>query len=76
MTAIKKPNKYNETQGYGEFKSLPAGGYVVKILKVEEGESKKGVPQLKVAFDITEGEYSHYFNDLYKKRKEENPEGT
>lgn len=73
MTAIKKPNNYANTQEYGTGKSLPPGGYVVGIVKIEETKSKKGLPQLKVAFDIAEGEYQGYFREIFNKRKAERP---
>lgn len=70
---IRKPNKYNETQEYGNFKTLPAGGYVCKIIKIEETKSKAGMPMLKIALDISQGEYQGYFMDVFRKRKEEHP---
>ena len=66
---MKMPKNYDKTEEYGTFRSLPPGGYVVKILKIEERQSKKGLPQLKVAIDIAEGDYEHYFTDLFNKRK-------
>ena len=40
---------------------LPAGGYVIKILKVEDVESKE---YLRITYDIAEGEYKdHYAED-------------
>lgn len=49
----------------GGFKKLPKGGYVCKILGVEENESKAGNPYLLYNLDICEGEYMGFFADDY-----------
>lgn len=67
--AFRKPKDYDRVR-VGEPKILPADGYVCRILKAEETESKTGKPMLKVAFDIDEGEYAGYFADLFKGWKE------
>lgn len=67
--AFRKPKDYDNVR-VGEPKILPAGGYICKILKAEETESRTGKPMLKVAFDIDEGEYKGYFTDLFKGWKE------
>lgn len=45
---------------------LPKGGYVCKILTVEENESKNGNPYLTFAMDISEGEYMGFFAEDYQ----------
>lgn len=45
---------------------LPKGGYVCKILTVEENESKNGNPYLVFALDISEGEYMGFFAEDYQ----------
>lgn len=67
--AFRKPKDYDNVK-VGEPKILPAGGYICKILKAEETESKTGKPMLKVAFDITDGEYKGYFKDMFNAWKE------
>lgn len=67
--AFRKPKDYDNVK-VGEARILPAGGYICKILKAEETESKTGKPMLKVSFDIDEGEYKGYFRDLFKGWKE------
>lgn len=62
--AYKKPKDYDDVR-IGESRILPAGGYICKILKAEETESKAGRPMIKVAFDITEGEYAGYFRERF-----------
>lgn len=63
--AFRKPKDYDNVK-VGEPRILPAGGYICKILKAEETESKTGKPMLKVAFDISEGDFKGYFADLFK----------
>lgn len=69
---ITKKADYNETTSFGEggFKSLPKGGYVVKIFKAEVMTNRSGDPMVHIAFDIVEGEYQGYFMGLWKSRKE------
>lgn len=62
--AFKKPNDYDSVKVGGE-RILPAGGYVCKILKAEETQSKTGKDMLKVAFDIAEGDFEGYFKNLF-----------
>lgn len=62
--AFRKPKDYDNIR-IGEARILPAGGYVCKILKAEETESKAGRPMIKVAFDIADGEYAGYFRDRF-----------
>lgn len=49
-------------QEAGESKRLPAGGYIVKYTKVEDVPEKN---YLFMEFDIAEGEYSGYYEELY-----------
>lgn len=62
--AFKKPKDYDNVI-VGERKILPAGGYICKILKAEETESRAGKPMIKVAFDIAEGEFKGYFREMF-----------
>lgn len=62
--AFRKPKDYDDVR-VGEPRILPAGGYICKILKAEDTESKTGKPMLKVFFDIDEGEFKGYFRDLF-----------
>ncbi len=43
---------------------LPQGGYICKILKVEDFSDKE---YLKITFDIVEGEYKGHYRTLYDK---------
>ncbi|MBU5306071.1 hypothetical protein [Eubacterium callanderi] len=50
-----------EPQKFGESKSLPAGGYICQIMRVEDVLEKE---YLKVEFDIADGEFDGYYADL------------
>ncbi len=64
-----------ESATIGEFKNLPAGGYVCKILKAECGTSKNGNEMLVLSLDIAEGEYAGYYMDGFNARKEKAKDG-
>lgn len=66
--AFKKPKDYDNVR-VGEPRILPAGGYICKILKAEETTSRTGKPMLKVYFDITNGEFSGYFKEMFQNWK-------
>lgn len=69
---FKQPNDYAQTASFGQsdFKPLPKGGYIVRVLQIEETKDKKGKPMIHFAFDISDGEYNSYFMNLFNKRKE------
>ena len=48
----------------GEFKKLPAGGYIAKITAVEDKDDKE---YLNVTFDIAEGEFAAFYSDEWAK---------
>ena len=63
---MEKPKDFDTAKATGEFKPLPAGGYVCKIIGVDEAMSKTGKKMLKIALDIAEGEEAGRFMDAYK----------
>lgn len=71
---IRQNADYAETTGFGQsdFKPLPKGGYICRIIMAEETQSSTGKPMLHIAFDIIEGEYTNYFMNLYQTRKKKN----
>ena len=71
---IKKGADYNDTPAFGQsdFKPLPKGGYICRIIMVEETKSSTNRDMLHIAFDITEGEYKGYFMNLFNARKKNN----
>ena len=48
----------------GEFKRLPAGGYIAKITAVEDKDDKE---YLSITFDIAEGEFKAFYSDVWGK---------
>jgi len=48
----------------GEFKRLPAGGYIAKITAVEDKDDKE---YLNITFDIAEGEFQAFYSDDWGK---------
>ena len=71
---IKKMSDYEQTSAFGqsEFKPLPKGGYICRIIKAEETQSSTGKQMLHIAFDIIEGDYTGYFMNLFQTRKKKN----
>ena len=55
--AYRKPSDYDSVR-VGDYKVLPAGGYICRILKAEETTSSTGKPMLKIAFDIADGDFT------------------
>lgn len=66
---VKKPNDWENTTAFtGTFQSLPAGGYICKIIKVK-AEEKNGRERLAIAFDIADGEYVDFFYKDFNSKK-------
>lgn len=61
---------YATTQSYGEFETLPKGGYVVKIMGVEKKTNSNG-EYLVIGCDIAEGEHKDFFANAYRNDKRE-----
>lgn len=51
---------------YGEYKKLPAGGYICQIIAVAIEKSKSGNDMITINYDIADGEYKGYFMNRYK----------
>lgn len=67
---MKRFDKYSTAKvKRSTFQQLPKGAYVIKILSVKEEQNNSGNgSHLKLAFDISEGEYT----DFYKKMFDQN----
>lgn len=63
---MEKPKDFDTAKPTGEYKALPAGGYVCKIIGVEEMMSKTQKKMIKIALDIAEGEEKGRFMEQYK----------
>lgn len=59
---------YNDVQVGGEFKPLPGGGYICRILSAKMSKNSNDLPMIEVAVDISDGEYAQYFHKLYRDR--------
>lgn len=59
----------------GEFRTLPKDKYKCKIMQVvEKGHmNDRGGRQVVIYFDIAEGEYKNYYQDLYMQAKKKDP---
>lgn len=69
---MKQFNGYEEAKvKTGSFEMLPKGAYVLKILNVSEKANKKKGSRFDIAFDIAEGEYKDFYQNLFKKNKEQ-----
>lgn len=71
---IRKGSDYDSTASFGQsdFKALPKGGYICRLIMAEEMTASSGKPMLHVAFDIVEGEFTGHFMNLFQARKKAN----
>lgn len=68
---MNKPQDFDTALGYGD--TLPAGGYVCRIMGVEETVSQtKNEPMIKISLDIAEGPYKDFFAKSYRADKRPN----
>ena len=69
---MRKPKGYEEAKAFTEGTPLPAGGYVLEILNVEYSENpwNDGTDEIRLAFDICEGEFAGYYKQKFNKAKE------
>lgn len=61
-----KPLDYENVQANSNFTPLAPGGYVCRIMGVEEGVSRNGAPSFNVSLDIAEGQESNRFVTEYR----------
>lgn len=66
---MNKPQDFDSVQGFNDWVALPAGGYVCRIMQVEETVSKAGNAMITISLDIAEGEFAKYFENSYKNDK-------
>lgn len=59
---MKKQN-WNAVQEAAEFKRPAPGGYIARIINVEDNEEKE---YLKLEYDFAEGKFKGYYAELYK----------
>lgn len=57
---------YNKSKRKKQFEALPKGAYVIRIKNAKEVEKKNGTgTQLVIAFDIAEGEYKDFYQNMF-----------
>lgn len=70
---MKKPEGYDNAQAFGEFETLPAGGYKCLIKKVVCETTTNGKEFLKIGFDIAEGKYKDFYQKKFANDTREEP---
>lgn len=61
-----KPLDYENVQANSNYTPLPAGGYVCRIMGVQEAATRNGTPSLHVSLDIAEGPEAGRFAKEYR----------
>lgn len=62
-----KPKDYDNVQEFTTSAPLPPGGYVCRIMAVEETTAKtSGAPMLKISLEIAEGEHKGFYANMYR----------
>lgn len=61
-----KPLDYENVQSNSNYTPLPAGGYVCRIMGVQEAATMNGKPSLHVSLDIAEGPEANRFTNEYR----------
>jgi hypothetical protein len=71
---MKKYEGFDTTEAWtGEYETLEPGGYVCKILNVRAEDRPYGT-LLRIAFDVVEGEHKDYYQRLFKRKKDSDPD--
>ena len=64
---MNKPNDYDQVQEYTYNAPLEPGGYVCRIMQVQETAAQSsGAPMLKIGLEIAEGPHKGYFSEMFK----------
>lgn len=63
---MNKPQDYDTTKEFTSFTPLEPGGYICKIVQVQETTSKNGNPMLKIGLDIAEGPNKGFYTEMFK----------
>lgn len=69
---MEKPKDFDTAPCFGNYPKLPAGGYVCRIMSVEETQSKNGADMIKISLDIAEGKYKDFYAARWKEDKRMN----
>jgi hypothetical protein len=68
---INRFGDYDKVSGYGNYKALPKGAYVMKIMGAKVQQNSIG-QYVEISMDIAEGEYANFYADSYRSNKNEN----
>ena len=63
---MNKPQDFDTTQEFSTFTALEPGGYVCRIVQVQETTSQKGQPMLKIGLEIAEGPRKGFYAEMFK----------
>ena len=70
---MKKPNNYDNTQGFTGFEKLQAGGHICSIMNVEETTSRAGKDMIVMYLDTDKTDSQpNYYSTAFKNDKREN----
>lgn len=64
---------YDSVQVGGDYRALPGGGYVCVIKKAQMTTNSNGLPMIKVAIDIAEGDYAGYWQEQFRSKMASDP---
>ena len=70
---LMKPNGYDQAEAYYQegMGSLPAGGYVCKIMNLHYEKTQTGKDIILVSLDVAEGEYAGFYLKRYNRAKQD-----
>lgn len=71
---MNKPNNWESVKAATERVTLPAGGYIVKILNAEiktYGKPEETFDKLEISIDITDGEFKDFYANDYRSQIQE-----
>lgn len=64
---MNKPQDYDQVQEYGNIPQLPPGGYICRIMQVQETTAQSsGAPMIKIGLEIAEGDFKGYYANKFK----------
>lgn len=69
---MEKPKDFDTAPCFGNYPKLPAGGYVCRVMGVEETQSKSGASMIKISLDIAEGKYKDFYAARWREDKRKN----
>jgi hypothetical protein len=77
MNKLKQPMNYEQAKANsGQSEKLPPGGYICRIRTAEEVTFSNGNAGLKIAFDISDGDYEGYYAKRFETDKMKANENT